>query len=59
MTFAEIVVFILLAVFIGFLLLPLQKWLERRLYRFFRSKNSSPGPIIDVTDYKKKDKQNE
>ena len=59
MTFAEIVIFILIGAAIFFLLSPLQKWLEVHLYRFFRSKRKSdPGQIIDITDYTKKDKNN-
>jgi hypothetical protein len=33
-----------------------QKRLEKVFYKFFRSKTKSPGPVIDVTDYSKKDK---
>ena len=58
MTFAEIVIFILLAVGIGFLLSPLQKKMETRLFKFFRSKSSSSGPIIDVTPSSEKEKPN-
>jgi len=53
MTFAEIVIFVLLAIVVVFVLSPLQKKLEKRLYKLFRSKASGSGPIIDVTDYSK------
>jgi hypothetical protein len=59
MTFAEIVIFVVLGVGLCLLLAPLQKRLEARLHRFFRSNRSHRGPsgtVIDVTDsFKKKD----
>jgi predicted PurR-regulated permease PerM len=57
MTFAEIVLFILMALGIVFLLSPLQKFLEKHLYKFFRKKSSGSGPIIDVTPTSEKEKR--
>ncbi len=61
MTFAEIIIFILLVTVFSFVLSPLQKKLERKLYTFFKSRNSRPndGSIIDVTNSIEKDKKNE
>ena len=56
MTFAEIVVFVLLVTVIGFIFSPLQKRLETRIYKMLRNKRSGPGRIVDITDYTKKDK---
>ena len=61
MTFAEIIVFILLIVAVAFALSPLQKRLEKKLYTFFRSKNQSSNnnSTIDVTNSIKKEPEDE
>ncbi len=61
MTFAEIIVFILLITVVSFALSPLQKKLEKKFYNFFKSRksHSDNGPIIDVTNSIKKDKKDE
>ena len=56
MTLVEIFLFVLVGLTIYVALTPLQKRLESILYKFFRSKNHRSGPIIDITDYTKKDK---
>jgi predicted PurR-regulated permease PerM len=57
MTFAEIIIFFLMGLGIYFLLKPVQKRLERRFYKFFNSNKSNNGPVIDITNYSKKDKK--
>jgi hypothetical protein len=58
MTFAEIVIFILVGIGIFYLLRPLQHRLENWFYKIFKTKKSksNPSPVIDITNYKKKDK---
>lgn len=57
MTFAEILLFIAVAALLYCLMRPLQRRLEARFYKFFRSKSRhKEKPIIDITDYSKKDK---
>ena len=58
MTFAEILAFIAALVIIYVLMTPLQRYLEPRLRKFFRSGLRDKGkPVIDITDYQnKKDK---
>jgi len=57
MTFAEIVIFVLMGIGIYYLFKPIQKKLEHRFYKFFNSKKSGNGPVIDITNYTKKDKK--
>jgi hypothetical protein len=55
MTFAEITILVVVASVIYLLLKPLQQQLEKRLYRFFRSKfKGGSKTVIDITDYSKK-----
>ena len=56
MTFAEIVIFILVGIGIFYLLKPLQHKLENWFYKILKTKKSGSGPVIDITNYKKKDK---
>jgi len=56
MTFAEIVVFIFMGIGVFYLLKPLQRKLESRFYKIFRNKKSGPGPVIDITQSFKKNK---
>lgn len=57
MTFAEIVIFILLGLGVYYVFKPIQKTLERRFYKFFNSKKPNNSPVIDITNYTKKDKK--
>ena len=57
MTFAEIILLIVVVSLIYYFLRPLQKRLENIFYNFFRSSSNDQGPIIDVTPIKK-DKTN-
>ena len=63
MTFAEIVIFVLLIAAVCFVLSPLQKRLEKKLYDFFRARKSRSNrdseSTIDVTDSIKKEKKDE
>ena len=55
MTFAELFILIATVAVLCFFMTPLQRVLESRLYKFFRSKNRQAGkPVIDITDYSKK-----
>jgi hypothetical protein len=56
MTFAEVFVFFAVTVIVYFLLTPLQRRLERYLFKLLLSKTRGSGPVIDITDYSKKDK---
>jgi hypothetical protein len=56
MTIVELFVFVLAVIAVYFLLKPLQRRIENYLYKFFRSKTRGSGPVIDITDYSKKDK---
>jgi len=57
MTFAEIFVLIAVGYLLYRLMNPLRRRLESRMNRFFRSKtHRKERPIIDITDYSKKDK---
>ena len=61
MTFAEILFFVMALVILYFLLSPLQRFLEPRFRKLFRSKTRHNGePVIDITDYsnKKNNKDN-
>ncbi len=59
MTFAEILLIIVVGAGLYFLMTPLQRRLEWRLTKFFRANSSSnQKPIIDITDYKKTQNQN-
>ena len=59
MTFAEFVLLIGAVMGLYFAMKPLQRRLERRFYKFFRSRlPRRDGTIIDITDYSKK-KDNE
>lgn len=54
MTFVEFILVIGVVVGLYFLMKPLQRRLERRLYKFFRSQmGAKEGTIIDITDYTK------
>ncbi len=58
MTLAEILIFILIACALYVTMGPLQKRLESRLYKFFRSKSQgNERPVIDITDRSKKEKK--
>lgn len=61
MTLAEIIVFILLIAAVCFILSPLQKRLENKLYHFFRARKagSDYSSTIDVTNTIKKDQKDE
>lgn len=55
MSFAEIVILILLAYLLTNLASPIQKKIENILFRYFRSRGTKSSTIIDVTDsYKNK-----
>jgi hypothetical protein len=57
MTFAEIVLFILVVALLYRAMRPLQHYLEPRLRRIFRSKSKTrDSPVIDITDYSKNKK---
>ena len=57
MTLAEILLFIGAIALLYRLMRPLQRRLESLCYKFFRSKSRhKEKPIIDITDYSKKDK---
>ena len=54
MTFVEILLLILAGLLICFALRPVQRRLEKRFYRFFRSKTrGGGGTVIDVTPFRK------
>lgn len=56
MTFAEFLILVLVSIGLYYLMRPLQAYLEKRILRFLRSKKDPNGkPIINITDYKKKD----
>ncbi len=58
MTFAELIVLIAVGFFLCFLMFPIQKYLEIRIYKFFRFKSRKPEkPIIDITNDSKKVKR--
>ncbi len=59
MTIVELILFITAGAGIYFLLKPLQRRLEAYLLKFFPSKPRKRGSVIDITDYSKKDKNNE
>lgn len=55
MTLAEWILFIVIAYALYRTLGPIQKRLERRLYRVFRNRSPhSEKPVINITDYEKK-----
>ena len=58
MTFAEIIILVAFGIGIYFLLKPLRLFLEATLYRFFKSRSQQKGDstIIDITNYKKTEK---
>jgi len=56
MTIVELFLFVLAGVTIYVLLAPAQRRLESILYKFFGSKARGSGPVIDITDYSKRDK---
>jgi hypothetical protein len=57
MTFAEIILFVAVLAILCVLMIPLQRYLEVRLRKIFRSMSRSKDkPVIDITDYQKKDK---
>jgi hypothetical protein len=54
MTFAEIIFFCIFVIVIYYLLIPVQKRLERWIYLRIKSRNpGSKKPVIDISDYKK------
>lgn len=56
MTFAEMLFFLGALILVYALLTPLQRHLESRLRKFFRSfQKQKDKPVIDITDYQKKD----
>ncbi len=55
MTFAEIFLFFAVAYGIYRLLKPLRLRIEKYLHKILRDKNDPKAPVIDVTEYKKKD----
>ena len=59
MTLVEIFLFFLAGAAVYFLLAPVQRSLEAKLYKFFRRRTRGSGPVIDITDYSKKDKKDE
>jgi len=54
MTFAEIALLIATIAVLYACLRPLQRVLERRLYRFFRGSKKSSFTVIDITNSIKK-----
>lgn len=57
MTFAEAVIFVVLALFIYLgVLRHFEPRLEKFFYRYFRARSKGKGTVIDVTDYEKRDK---
>jgi hypothetical protein len=57
MTFAEILLSMVVVALLFRVLRPIQRRLEARLYHFFRSRGprARDQVIIDITDYNKKD----
>ncbi len=55
MTFLEGIVFLLGAGFLYWLMKPIQRTIESKLRKFLHAR-SKTKPIIDITDYQKKDK---
>lgn len=54
MTFAELIFFIAVVLILYRLMSPLQRVIELRLRKFFKSKNKkSDAAVIDITDYSK------
>jgi hypothetical protein len=54
MTIAEFVLFIVVVALLYRAMRPLQRYLEPRLRKFFRSKSKpNESPVIDITDYSK------
>lgn len=54
MTFAEILLFLAALVILYLMMMPLQKYLEAHLRKFFRSVlKQKDKPVIDITDYQK------
>jgi hypothetical protein len=56
MSFLEFAVFIVAAYVLYLFLVPLQKRLEWRLYKFFRHHGPKKTTIIDITETMKKEK---
>ena len=60
MTFAEIFIFIALVALFFYLMNPLRRLLEKRIYKIFRgkkhSKSKHPDIILNSGDYTKKEK---
>ena len=60
MTFAEIFLFIILVALFFFLMNPLRRRLETRLYKLFRNRSNSKKKHVDIllnpSDYTKKEK---
>lgn len=57
MTFAEILVLLGIVAALCFLMRPLQRFIEARLYKIFKKKQKHEGKsVIDITDYSNRDK---
>ena len=56
MTAVEFFLLILSVVAIYAGLAPLRKRIEYRLRKLLQGASSEPGPVIDITDYSKRDK---
>ena len=58
MTFAELIILVAVGAALCFLMRPIQRRLESRFYKFFRSRSRHSGKsVIDITDYSKKGKK--
>jgi len=57
MSIVEYFVLIVIVLVLSWLLRPVQKWLEHRIFKFLKNSKGQRGPIIDVTDSVKKDKK--
>jgi len=57
MTIVELFLFFVAVIAIYYMLAPLRRRIEAYLFKLFRKKNNNePGPVIDITDYSKRNK---
>jgi hypothetical protein len=54
MTFAEFVIFLAIGAGVYVCLKPVRRWLEFKIFRVLSRGRKGPGPVIDITDYSKK-----
>ncbi len=55
MSFAEVIIFILLGIGVFYILSPLQKRLEAYFYRLFRGQRGRSKETIDINNYVKRE----